>query len=54
MSKITHGIAVVLGVATTFLVTPAGEALVKQYPWLTAVSSALGIALVYFNPKKGA
>lgn len=51
MKKLTHIIAVILTAATAFLVTPAGIALVHQYPIVAALAAALAVATTYFNPK---
>lgn len=49
--KITHIFAVVLGAAATFIATPAGKALVDQYPLVSAVSAGiLALAALYHNP----
>ena len=52
MKKITHVFAVVLAGLAAFVVTPAGQALVHQYPWLSGIVGVIvSLAAVYHNPK---
>lgn len=49
--KITHIFAVILGAAAAFIATPAGKALVDQYPLVSAASAGvLALAALYHNP----
>lgn len=51
--KITHVFAVVLSGAVAFAATPAGQALVHQYPVLSGVVGVIGVlGAVYHNPNK--
>lgn len=54
MKRITHVIAVGLATVAAFFMTPAGMALVHQYPRLAAVSTLVGMGALYFNPTKPA
>jgi hypothetical protein len=50
----THVAAAALGTLIAFSVTPAGTALVKQYPYLTGVVAlASTLASLYHVPVKG-
>lgn len=51
MKKSAHVIAMVLASAAAFFVTPAGIALVHQYPFLAAVAAIVAAGTTYFNPK---
>lgn len=53
-SKVTHVLAVILGSAAAFALSPAGQAVIKQYPKLGGVAGILGVAALYFNPKPSA
>lgn len=49
---ITHWFAGAIAVIAAFAVTPAGQALIKQYPYLSGVAGAvITIAALYHNPK---
>ncbi len=49
--KITHVFAAVLAGAAAFVLTPAGKALIGQYPALSAAAAGiLAIAALYHNP----
>lgn len=48
---ITHIFAVIGTAIAGFILTPAGQALIHQYPLLAAVIAALGVAGIYHNPK---
>ncbi len=49
--KITHVLAVVAAAAAGFIATPAGKALLGQYPVLSAAGAAiLAVAALYHNP----
>lgn len=52
--NLTHFIALVVGSVAAFLMTPAGEALVKQYPHLTDIAAiVVFLAGLYgVTPKK--
>lgn len=51
MKKITHVFAVVLAGAVAFAASPAGQALVHQYPVVSAVVGILSaLAAVYHDP----
>lgn len=48
---VTHVIAAVLATGAAFLVSPAGQALLKQYPKLSVVSGlVLTLASLYHDP----
>ena len=50
--KVTHVAAALFAAAVGFAVSPAGEALVRQYPKLAAVSTLLGLlGSLYHSPK---
>lgn len=52
MKKITHVFAVIGGLAIAFVATPAGQALVHQYPVLSViVTLGTTIAALYHSPK---
>lgn len=52
--KLTHVLAVVIAGVATFFATPAGLAVVKQYPVLApAVAGLAMIAALYRSPKNG-
>ncbi|HEX5424370.1 MAG TPA: hypothetical protein VFW94_12540 [Candidatus Acidoferrales bacterium] len=49
--KVTHVFAVALAAAATFVVTPAGKAIIGQYPILSAAAAGiLALAALYHNP----
>ena len=51
-SKVTHILALVLGTVAAFLVSPAGQALILQYPHLSVVAGLItGIAALYKTPQ---
>jgi hypothetical protein len=51
IKKVTHVFAVVLTGAAGFLATPAGRAVVGQYPVLSAAAAGvLALAALYHNP----
>jgi len=51
-SAITHVAAVFLASAAAFAASPAGQALVSQYPKLSALAGAiLALAALYHVPK---
>lgn len=51
VSAITHVLAVAFSAAVVFVMSPAGQALVKQYPKLSVASGILlAIAAVYHVP----
>jgi len=51
-SKVTHILVGIVAAAAAFVATPAGHALVSQYPALAVVSTAVAIiASLYKNPK---
>jgi len=55
MSKfktLTHVLAGIAIVVVGWLATPAGMALVHQYPWLASVTLGAGILGLYRNPVK--
>lgn len=55
MRRFTHVLALLATSAYTFMLTPAGQALVHQYPILTAVVGGLTTVLaLYHQPKEGA
>jgi hypothetical protein len=50
--KATHVIAVAVLAAAGFFMTPAGQALVHQYPYIEPLASGLAVvAALYHNPK---
>jgi hypothetical protein len=50
---VTHYIALGVAALAGFAVTPAGQALVTQYPKLSMLFAAVGaIAALYHNPTK--
>lgn len=52
-SKLTHVLAVAIVAAYGFFQTPAGQAVLTQYPKLVALSTALGLLVtLYINPRK--
>lgn len=51
MKKVAHVLAVTLAAIAGFFLTPAGKALLMQYPFLMPISMLLAGALTYFNPK---
>jgi hypothetical protein len=52
LKTITHVFAVVLAAVVTFAVSPAGQALVKQYPKIAGVFGILvALGAVYHEPK---
>jgi len=51
MNKLTHVLAVVLAGAAAFAVSPAGKALVMQYPQLASVVAiVVAISALYHQP----
>ena len=53
MSKLTHIFALLGAAVWGFLATPAGQAVLHQYPILSALSGAVStIVMVYRNPHK--
>ncbi|HUJ33273.1 MAG TPA: hypothetical protein VLY23_18470 [Candidatus Acidoferrum sp.] len=49
--KLTHVLAVAAVAVVGFVVSPAGQAVVKQYPWASAISGAiLAVAAIYHVP----
>lgn len=49
--KFTHVLAVILGGAVAFAASPAGQALVHQYPILSGVLGVVSVlGAVYHNP----
>lgn len=49
----THLIAAGIVAADVFAHTNAGEALIKQYPWLTGIAALLAaLAALYHTPQK--
>jgi hypothetical protein len=50
---ITHLYALIAAAVGSFLVSPAGQAVLMQYPHLASVISAISIILaLYHNPSK--
>lgn len=50
--KLTHVFAVIIGLLATFIMTPAGQAIVAQYPKLSGlVAGVMALAALYRNPK---
>ncbi|MGH9735417.1 MAG: hypothetical protein ACRD8A_12615 [Candidatus Acidiferrales bacterium] len=50
--KVTHLFAAALAGAAAFAVSPAGQGLVKQYPWASGIAAGiLGLAALYHSPK---
>jgi hypothetical protein len=55
ISKLTHIIAIIGAAATAFLLTPAGQAIIHQYPKLAPIAGAIAtLFAVYHNPKSAA
>lgn len=53
MKKVTHVVALIVVTGAAFCVTPAGQALVHQYPVLAPIAAGLAtLAALYFNPQK--
>lgn len=52
MKKITHILAGIGGSIALFLLTPAGKAVLMQYPWITSIIAVLGALGLYHNPLK--
>jgi len=53
MSKLTHIFALLGAAVWGFLATPAGQAVLHQYPILSALSGAVStVVMVYRNPHK--
>lgn len=49
--KVTHVFAAALAAAAAFVITPAGKALIGQFPLLSAAAAGiLALAAVYHNP----
>jgi hypothetical protein len=52
MNRVTHYLALLAASITAFLLTPAGQALLLQYPKLASlIAGATWIAALYRNPK---
>ena len=52
MKKITHIFAVIASGVMIFVATPAGQAVIHQYPVISAVLGAIGaLTAVYHSPK---
>jgi hypothetical protein len=52
VKAVTHVVAAILAAGAAFLVTPAGQALVHQYPKLSVVSGLVfTLASLYHDPK---
>lgn len=50
--KVTHWVAVAFTAAAGFAVSDAGQALIRQYPKLSAVATLLGLlGALYHSPK---
>jgi hypothetical protein len=55
ISKVTHIIAIIGAGVTAFVLTPAGQALIHQYPKLAPIAGAIAtLFAVYHNPKSAA
>jgi len=53
MRRITHVFAALAAAVMAFIVTPAGQALVHQYPILSGIIGVLGAAgAVYHQPER--
>lgn len=53
IKPLTHVIAVGIAAIAGFLVTPAGQALIRQYPVLVPVATGIGvIAALYRTPRQ--
>jgi hypothetical protein len=53
MKKVTHVLAAISAAIVAFSVTPAGQAVIHQYPVLSGIAGALGaISAWYHNPIK--
>jgi hypothetical protein len=53
LKTITHVFAAILAGAVAFAVSPAGQALVRQYPKLAAVVGIItALGAVYHDPKQ--
>ena len=52
MKKITYILGAVLSAGAAFAVTPAGQALIHQYPILSGVVSIIGILGALFHTPK--
>lgn len=51
--KATHIFAAALVLASAFAVSPAGQALIHQYPVLSGVAAAIAaLVAVYHNPQQ--
>jgi hypothetical protein len=51
IKKVTHVLALVGVAIVTFVASPAGQAVVHQYPWLSGIVGAIGtLVLVYHKP----
>ncbi len=49
--NITHILAGALAIVAGFVVTPAGQAIIKQYPWSSGLAGViLALAAVYHVP----
>ncbi|HLV96897.1 MAG TPA: hypothetical protein VKS44_17015 [Candidatus Acidoferrales bacterium] len=49
--KVTHAFAAALAAAAAFVITPAGKALLGQYPVLSAAAAGiLALAALYHDP----
>ncbi len=52
MSKVTHGLALTAAAIGAWFLTPAGKALILQYPWLASAVAFLAIFGIYHTPQK--
>lgn len=53
--KLTHVLAVGFAAVVGFAVSPAGEAIVKQYPKVSGIFALLGVlGALYHSPKEPA
>lgn len=53
IKPLTHVIAVGIAAIAGFLATPAGQALIRQYPVLVPVATGIGvIAALYRTPRQ--
>ena len=51
MKKITHVLAVAASAVVVFVVSPAGQALIHQYPILSGIAGVIGaLVSVYHDP----
>jgi hypothetical protein len=55
ISKLTHILAIAGAAITAFVLTPAGQAIIHQYPKLAPIAGAVAtLFAVYHNPKVAA